>query len=109
MDMLEKASRWLQAECFKGDFDDESWIYRARSRADVSILFNGVGPNDFTLVWDGMTVASGLQIGALMRSLKGLGWAHPFFICLVCLGLGLVHLHDDFHVFRVYVERGAWC
>ena len=29
----------------------------------MSILFNGVGPDDFTLVWDGMTVASGLNWG----------------------------------------------
>ena len=45
-----------QAECFKGDFVDEDWVYRGGSRKQVGVLWTGPSSDEFQLVWDGMLV-----------------------------------------------------
>ncbi|CAL1166274.1 unnamed protein product [Cladocopium goreaui] len=52
--------RAADGECFKGDFDDDKWTYRAGSRAACTIQWVGEGPDDFNLLWDGMQVERAL-------------------------------------------------
>ena len=51
-----RAMTLLQCECFKGDFVDEEWHCRPGSRKEVSVVWSGATAEEFTLLWDGMTV-----------------------------------------------------
>ena len=49
-----------EADGYRGDFDDDAWLYRQGSRAAFSVAWTGASPDDFGLVWDGLKIAPGL-------------------------------------------------
>ena len=56
----------VEAECLKGDVEDEDWVYRGGSRKMVGVLWAGASPDEFGLVWDGMDVVARMFVSNLI-------------------------------------------